>query len=130
MTEGDEMQQEIAGLQAQIASVQVDLGARLERIEKALLGDDEAGLTGMVKRVNRLDEADRRATDAHLEMEKNRREGDQRLHQRIDEVDLRIGEVDKKNDTRWTRFVYMAIGMSVGSAGGAAWFTHLLTGGG
>lgn len=124
MPEGVYVEKEMAArLQAQIAAVQKDLGDRLDRIEKALLGDREIGLTGMVERVQELDREARSATDAHQAMEDRRREGDKRLHARIDEV-------ERTNDTRWNRAVFLAIGVSIGSAGGAAGLTYLLTGGG
>ena len=124
MPEGVYVEKEMAArLQAQIAAVQKDLGDRLDRIEKALLGDREIGLTGMVERVQELDQEARSATDAHQAMEDRRREGDKRLHARIDEV-------ERTNDMRWNRAVFLAIGVSIGSAGGAAGLTYLLTGGG
>lgn len=124
MPEGVYVEKEMAArLQAQIAAVQKDLGDRLDRIEKALLGDREIGLTGMVERVRELDQGARSATDAHQAMEDRRREGDKRLHARIDEV-------ERTNDMRWNRAVFLAIGVSIGSAGGAAGLTYLLTGGG
>ena|SRR5690606_27992462 len=124
MPEGVYVEKEMAArLQAQIAAVQKDLGDRLDRIEKALLGDREIGLTGMVERVQELDREARSATDAHQAMEDRRREGDKRLHARIDEV-------ERTNDMRWNRAVFLAIGVSIGSAGGAAGLTYLLTGGG
>ena len=124
MPEGVYVEKEMAArLQAQIAAVQKDLGDRLDRIEKALLGDREIGLTGMVERVRELDREARSATDAHQAMEDRRREGDKRLHARIDEV-------ERTNDMRWNRAVFLAIGVSIGSAGGAAGLTYLLTGGG
>lgn len=124
MPEGVYVEKEMAArLQAQIAAVQKDLGDRLDRIEKALLGDREIGLTGMVERVQELDREARSAVDAHQAMEDRRREGDKRLHARIDEV-------ERTNDMRWNRAVFLAIGVSIGSAGGAAGLTYLLTGGG
>ena len=124
MPEGAYVEKEMAArLQAQIAAVQKDLGDRLDRIEKALLGDREIGLTGMVERVRELDRESGSATDAHQAMEDRRREGDKRLHARIDEV-------KRTNDMRWNRAVFLAIGVSIGSAGGAAGLTYLLTGGG
>lgn len=124
MPEGVYVEKEMAArLQAQIAAVQKDLGDRLDRIEKALLGDREIGLTGMVERVRELDREARSAVDAHQAMEDRRREGDKRLHARIDEV-------ERTNDMRWNRAVFLAIGVSIGSAGGAAGLTYLLTGGG
>src|SRR5690606_23897866 len=119
MPEGVYVEKEMAArLQAQIAAVQKDLGDRLDRIEKALLGDREIGLTGMVERVQELDREARSATDAHQAMEDRRREGDKRLHERIDKL-----------ERSWAKAVWLGVGVSIGSAGGTAWLTHLLTGG-
>ena len=123
MPEEVDVQAEINALHAQIASVEKNLGDRLTRIERALLGDDDVGLVGMVQRVNKIDEENRFAAEIHNAIEDRRREGDKRLHKRIDEV-------ERTNDMRWNRAVFLAIGVSIGSAGGAAGLTYLLTGGG
>ena len=123
MPEEVDVQAEINALHAQIASVEKNLGDRLTRIERALLGDDDVGLVGMLQRVNKIDEENRSAADIHNAIEDRRREGDKRLHARIDEV-------KRTNDMRWNRAVFLAIGVSIGSAGGAAGLTYLLTGGG
>ena len=123
MLEGVDVQAEINALHAQISSVEKNLGDRLTRIERALLGDDDVGLVGMLQRVNRIDEENRSAAEIHNAIEDRRREGDKRLHARIDEV-------KRTNDMRWNRAVFLAIGVSIGSAGGAAGLTYLLTGGG
>ena len=123
MPEEVDVQAEINALHAQIASVEKHLGDRLTRIERALLGDDDVGLVGMVQRVNKIDEETRSAAEIHNAIEDRRREGDKRLHKRIDEV-------ERTNDMRWNRAVFLAIGVSIGSAGGAAGLTYLLTGGG
>src|SRR5690554_6124838 len=123
MPEEVDVQAEINALHAQIASVEKNLGDRLTRIERALLGDDDVGLVGMVQRVNKIDEENRSAAEIHNAIEDRRREGDKRLHERIDKV-------ERTNDMRWNRAVFLAIGVSIGSAGGAAGLTYLLTGGG
>ena len=111
------VQAEINALHAQIASVEKNLGDRLSRIERALLGDDDVGLVGMVQRVNKIDEENRSAAEIHNAIEDRRREGDKRLHERIDKL-----------ERSWAKAIWLGVGVSIGSAGGTAWLTHLLTG--
>ena len=116
MPEEVDVQAEINALHAQIASVEKHLGDRLSRIERALLGDDDVGLVGMLQRVNRIDEETRSAAEIHNAMEDRRREGDKRLHERIDKL-----------ERSWVKAIWLGVGVSIGSAGGTAWLTHLLT---
>lgn len=108
--------EELHALHAQLAGIDKNLGDRLERIEAALLGDDDLGLQGMVERVKRLDRESRDATAQHDQMEERRREGDARLHERIDDLE------------GFKKYVVGAIvGASMASAGGAVGLMQLLT---
>lgn len=113
---------ELAGLHSQIALLDsrlVEQGQavtdRLERIEKALMGDTAIGLTGMVGRLNRLDRLAEDATTVHASIDQRRVDGDSRLHKRVDAL-----------EGKWRVAVGIAIGASVASAGGAAWLTSTL----
>lgn len=107
---------DLAALHAQLAGVNKNLGDRLERIEAALLGDDELGLDGMVRKLRRLDADNAQSALTHEAMETRRREGDARLHERIDAL-----------EGKWKLAVGIAVGASVGSAGGAAWLVQAFT---
>lgn len=115
--EADEMpHEELAALHVQIASLQREtaqgfggLTDRLERMELSLVGDREVGLRGMVDRVNRIEDDSQSASDTHEGIEQRRRDGDARIHERIDKL-----------EGKWRLAVGMAIGASIGSAGGAA----------
>lgn len=125
------MPEEAAALHQQIAQLSVTLtdrtdvlDDRLERIEKALLGDRELGLSGMVDRVDRHE---RLATDAsahHDELDERRVDGDRRLHARIDNelegVRTELAAVGRKVD----RLIWMAFGAGAAGTilgGGSVW---------
>ena len=107
------MPEEISALHHQLAAVSKDLGDRLDRIEGALLGDRSLGLTGMVDRVSRLDKESVDAAKVHEAIEDRRRQGDQRIHERLDKL-----------EGKWRLAVGIAIGASISSAGGAAWIVQ------
>lgn len=96
----------IVELTSRFAEFAQQTDERLKRIESGIVGDEALGHEGMGRRLARVD--------------RERQEGDKRLHQRIDLAEDEIARVDRKNDTRWNRVLWVTIGASIASAGGAA----------
>lgn len=101
-----------------------DLYTRFTRVERAIMGEPSVGHLGLVNRVDRLESADKEATEAHTVIEQNRRDGDKRAHDRIDQVETdtysRLNSIERKLD----RAIWLSIGAFVGGgaiAGGSVW---------
>lgn len=111
---------QIAHLDSRLTGLFEALNDRLERIEASLLGDQDLGLKGMVRRVERLDELADSSSDVHAAIEQRRTDGDRRLHERIDEQEARW-------EGRWNKLIGIVVGATVASAGGAAWIVQMLS---
>jgi hypothetical protein len=88
--------------QTELYAAVTDLGARFERVERAILGDPEAGHLGAIARLNAIDDQHRNIPEEHGALDERRIEGDRRLHQRIDDHEANLTRVEKKIDrTIW-----------------------------
>jgi hypothetical protein len=97
---------------------------RLDRIDRALLGEEEAGHVGVVERVALVEEHNRLAPQRHEELEERRVEGDRRVHTRLDDHEEltrgRLDSIEKKLD----RAIWLAVGAFAGGGligGGSVW---------
>lgn len=61
-----------------------NLAERFDRVERAILGDEEAGHLGAIARLNAIDREHLRIPETHQGLDDRRISGDRRLHERLD----------------------------------------------
>lgn len=100
---------------------------RFELVERAIIGDEKLGHVGLVARLSRVEEAERESSGIHLTMEKNRSEGDARVHQRVDTAEQDFRERLDKIDRKLDRAIWLVMGAAVGGGliGGTTVWTIL-----
>jgi hypothetical protein len=113
--------------QAIAAEVVEILDPRIERMERAILGEESIGHVGLVERL-------RQGEAGLLNLAQERLEGDRRLHERIDhihngkasteDVARLAGEVQKMA-RKFDRITWIVAGVGIGSGGLGAWLTSL-----
>lgn len=103
----------------------------VREVHTAIIGDERLGHRGLVARVDHLEQIERDRPQTHGKIEQNRIDGDKRSHERIDETNERITEVERQFTASLagltqevkTSKAYL-IGVGVGSAilgGGGVW---------
>lgn len=99
------------------------IDAQLARLNAALMGDVAIGHHGIVGRLEKLEALAAEAPAVQRTIEAKAREGDRKLHGRLDEM---VAE--------WSRFKYVAIGLaagvSVAGGFGGTWLFNAFLGGG
>ena len=110
---------------------------RIERMEKAILGDAGIGHLGLVARVADLETVTRQQSAARRDIEDRVHETAARTHQRIDEVAVTKADADdlKANTEelrilakRVDRIIWAVVGAIFASAGGGYAVANLLAG--
>jgi hypothetical protein len=94
------MTSESGNSHAELEAMLTDLGARFERVERAILGDPEAGHLGAIARLNAIDAQHLGIPEQHAAIDQARIEGDRRIHQRLDkheeETTARIEQTERE----------------------------------
>ena len=124
----------VAAIAAEVLEV---LDPRIERMERAILGEGAIGHLGLVDRVKDLETAARSISEVHGQMEERRIDGDRRLHERIDHIHngkastedmMKLsGEVNKMA-RKFDRIIWIVAGVGIGSGGLGAWLSSLANG--
>ncbi len=101
-----------------------ELVDRFDRVERAILGEPSVGHTGIVTRMERVEDEHRKIPEVHAAIAQNRIDGDKRVHNRIDEIETqtrdRLDSIEKKLD----RALWLAAGGVLGGGvigGGSVW---------
>ncbi len=101
------------------------LDPRIERMERAILGDGSIGHIGLVERVRDLESIARGVDQVHGAIDERRIDGDKRLHIRLDEVREEIATKADHEDLeairrKLDRIIWMAAGVGLATGAGAA----------
>lgn len=83
---------------SELHALVTELGRRFERVERAILGDPEAGHLGAIERLNHIDAQHAGIPEEHGAIDERRIAGDRRLHQRIDDHEANLKRVEQKID--------------------------------
>lgn len=99
------LQKSIDALGADLNSRLDAMVTRMDRIDRAVVGEEVLGHVGLVERMRQVEE--------------DRKSGDARLHQRLDQVEDELAAEREK----WQRFKALAWGIGIGSgvATGGVW---------
>lgn len=124
----------VAAIAAEVVEV---LDPRIERMERAILGEGSIGHIGLVDRVKDLEVIARNIDTVHGQIDDRRVDGDRRLHERIDHIHngkastedmLRLSGEVSKMARKFDRVIWIVAGVGIGSGGLTAWLTSLASG--
>jgi hypothetical protein len=108
-------------------SILARLDPRLDRLERAIMGDETIGHVGIVTRVDRLERTADLAESAHRDLDEQRKGSVARVHDRMEAVEKDIRADLRRLENRVNRFLWISAGVGIGSGLGAGWISHLLT---
>jgi hypothetical protein len=119
----------------ELASQLALLPSAVDRLTKALMGDDAIGHDGLVSRMTVLEAIAQNIHVVHGEIDQRRIDGDRRVHERVDALDKRIRaelEALRENSRRWERkldrVIWMVSGAAFAAGGGMAFLVQQLLG--
>ena len=109
----------------------------VDRLHRALIGDQTIGHRGVVERLGVLEAVERAIPEVHAKIDERRVEGDRRAHERIDEIDKKydaeveaIRDDGRRIERKVDRLIWLFLGAGAVTGGGVGFLVRELVNGG